>query len=182
MTSPTAAPQGKTEHDRVICEIEIAAPPERVFRALTDQQQLFTWWGKEPSVILNSFTMDARPGGKWDFRCVARPGADHGEVGEQLQKNLAQEFRAHGEVTELVPNRVVTWSWIANWHEHPEQRTLVRWELEPTKAGTRVRVTHSELANEPMARKDYAQGWLGVLKLLHEYVEQVLRRELGHEA
>ncbi len=40
------------EQDAVSQEIEIAAPPERVFRALTDPKQLFAWWGKEPSVEL----------------------------------------------------------------------------------------------------------------------------------
>src|SRR5262249_61652604 len=35
--------------DSVVCETDIAAPPERVFAALTDPQQLLLWWGKEPS-------------------------------------------------------------------------------------------------------------------------------------
>ena len=31
--------------DAVVLETEIAAPPERVFQALVDQKQLFTWGG-----------------------------------------------------------------------------------------------------------------------------------------
>ena len=34
----------KPDQDVVVTEIEIAASPERVFKALTDQKQLFTWW------------------------------------------------------------------------------------------------------------------------------------------
>src|SRR5438105_4787395 len=50
------------EQDELVVEVEIAVPPERVFQALTDAKQLFAWWGKEPSVELSVFEMDARPG------------------------------------------------------------------------------------------------------------------------
>ena len=168
MTDPKAAP----EADAVSCEIEIAAPPERVFQALTDPNQLFVWWGKEPTVELSVFEMNARPGGKWRFQCKPAPGAQHGAVGEQLKRNRAQEFEAHGEVLEYVPPKLLVWSWIANWHEQPTHPTVVRWELEPTKNGTRVRVTHSALAEEPIARKDYTSGWQGVLRLLQGFFQK----------
>ena len=166
------ASKATAEQDAVIVEVEIAAPPERVFQALTDAKQLFAWWGKEPSVELSVFEMDARPGGRWRFRCKPAPGADHGAVGEQLRRNDAQEFEAHGELLEYVPPRLLVWSWIANWHEHPAQPTVVRWDLTPTAKGTRVRVTHSALAHEPMARKDYSTGWSGVLRLLKGFLDQ----------
>lgn len=158
--------------DTVICETEIAAPPERVFVALTDPRQLFVWWGREPSVELSVFEMDARPGGRWRFRCRPVAGADRGAVGEQLRCNRMEEFEAHGEVLECVPPRLLVWSWIANWHEHPIEPTLVRWELSPTSRGTHVRVTHSGLAHEPIACRDYKQGWDGVLRLLQSFIEQ----------
>lgn len=162
---PTVAPQ----QDSVTAEIEIQVPPERVFSALTDPKQLFAWWGKEPSVELLEFEMDARPGGRWQFRCKPVRGARHGEVGEQLARNQAQEFEAHGEVLEYDPPRLLVWSWIANWHEHPDQPTLVRWELTPTSNGTRVQVTHSRLEQEPISRKDYDAGWQSVLQLLKNF-------------
>ncbi|HYA98091.1 MAG TPA: SRPBCC domain-containing protein [Methylomirabilota bacterium] len=166
MTAAKATP----EQDRVTCEIEIAASPERVFRALTDQKELFTWWGKEPSVTLSVFEMEGRKGGRWQFRCrPVKPGS-HGAVEEQLRRNRGgQEYVAHGEVLECEPPRLLVWSWIANWHEHPEQATTVRWELTPTAKGTRVRVTHSGLAQEAIARKDYGRGWQGVLQLLKNF-------------
>jgi len=161
----------RVEQDAVVTEIEIAAPPERVFRALTDQAQLFAWWGREPSVELFAFDMDARPGGRWRFRGRPAKGSDHGEVGEQLKRNKAAEFEAHGEVLECDPPRLLVWSWIANWHERPEETTIVKWELAPTSGGTRVRVTHSHLSQEPIARKDYAGGWQGVLRLLQQFFD-----------
>lgn len=167
MTTPDANP---TE-DAVNCEIEIKASPERVFEALTDPKQLFAWWGKEPSVKLMSFEMDARPGGRWGFRCKPVPGADHGAVGEQM-KNRGEDFVAHGEILECVPPRLLVWSWLANWHQHPTAPTVVRWDLTPTATGTRVRVTHSALKQEPIARKDYGSGWVGVLRLLQNHLQK----------
>ena len=158
-----------SHEDAVVCETEILAPPERVFQALSDPKQLFAWWGKEPSVQLEFFEMDPRPGGRWRFRCKPVPGADHGEVAEQLRRIGAQEFEAHGEVLEFQPPRLLVWSWMANWHEHPTRPTTVRWELTPTKNGTKVRMTHSGLAQEPISRKDYGSGWTGVLRLLKDF-------------
>ena len=160
------------EQDEVVVEVEIAAPPERVFQALTDAKQLFAWWGKEPSVELSVFEMDARPGGRWRFQCKPAAGAGHGAVGEQLRRNGSREFEAHGEVLEYVPPRLLVWSWVANWHEHPAHATTVRWDLTPTTKGTRVRVTHGGLTQEPISRKDYQSGWQGVLRLLIQFLEK----------
>ena len=158
------------QQDMIVAEIEIAAPPERVFQALTDPHQLFTWWGKEPTVELTLCEMDARPGGRWRFRWKPIAGKEGGPVLEQLRRNGADEYEAHGEVLEHDPPRLLVWSWIANWHEHPTNQTVVRWELTPTKDGTRVQVTHSRLSQEHLARKDYTGGWQGVLTLLRDYV------------
>ena len=157
--------------DSVVVELELSAPPERVFQALTDAKQLAKWWGAEPSIDLLKFDMQGRAGGKYIYECAAKPGADMGPVGEILKKNGADHFICHGEVLECVPPRLLVWSWVANWHEHPDQPTVVRWDLKPTVKGTLVRVTHSNLRNEPVSRKDYGQGWQGVLALLQGYFE-----------
>lgn len=162
--------QPDSNTDNVVVEVEIEAPPERVFEALTDPKQLFAWWSKEPSNELLAFEMHARPGGRWRFRGRPAAGADHGAVGEQLERNGAREFEASGEILEYVPPRLLVWGWIANWHEHPDHPTVVRWELAPNGAGTRVRVTHMGLTNEPISRKDYKSGWQGMLRLLQQFL------------
>jgi len=48
---------------------------------------------------------------------------------------------------------------------------MVRWELTATASGTHVKVTHSNLAGEDVARKDYAGGWPGVLEKLKKFAE-----------
>jgi uncharacterized protein YndB with AHSA1/START domain len=164
------------EQDSVVVETEIAAPPERVFQALVDQKQLFMWWGREPSVELTSFEMSPNQGGPWQFKCKPR-GGHHRDVVQQLESADVKEFEAHGEVLESVPPRLLVWSWIANYHERPDVRTIVKWELEPTATGTRVRVTHSGLADLPASRKDYGSGWVGVLALLRTFMGEVMH---GH--
>jgi uncharacterized protein YndB with AHSA1/START domain len=160
----------KPDQDTVISETEIAAPPERVFQALTDHKQLFTWWGSEPSVDLIKFDMDGRKGGKYYYECAPKPGSNMGPVADILKRNNAPTYICHGEVLEFDPPRLLVWSWIANWHENPNHATTVRWELIPTAKGTRVRVTHSGLRDEPISRKDYGQGWVGVLQLLQTFL------------
>ena len=167
MAEAKAAP----EQDKVVSEIEIAVPPERVFQAVVEQEQLHVWWGAEPSVELSVFEMEPRVGGRWHFECTPRPGHTHGEVGEQARRRGASAFMAHGEILELERPRLLAYTWAANWHADATRRTVVRWELEPTKTGTRVRVTHSGLAQEAVARKDYSGGWVGVLGLLRSYLE-----------
>jgi uncharacterized protein YndB with AHSA1/START domain len=164
------------EQDSVVVETEIAAPPERVFQALVDQKQLFIWWGREPSLELTSFEMSPRQGGTWQFKCKPRKG-QHEDIAKDLAKKGEQEFEAHGEVLESVPPRLLVWSWTANYHEKPEVRTVVKWELEPTATGTRVRVTHSGLADLPANREGYGSGWIGVLALLRGFAEEILH---GH--
>jgi uncharacterized protein YndB with AHSA1/START domain len=48
----------------------------------------------------------------------------------------------------------------------------VRWELFPESCGTRVKVTHSALSAEHVARKDYSGGWPGVLEQLKHFTEK----------
>ena len=119
------------------------------------------WWAASPAGAI--WEMDARLGGKWRYE-LAGPNRKAAVSG-------VGDFKAHGEITEFDPPRVLAYTWRGNWHEHPEQASTARWELSPTKTGTRVKVTHSGLANEPIVRKDYAGGWPGVLDKLRKHCE-----------
>jgi uncharacterized protein YndB with AHSA1/START domain len=50
-----------TEGD-ILAQVEVAAPPERVFRALTTEE-LTKWWGADELYRTTRFTMDPQPGG-----------------------------------------------------------------------------------------------------------------------
>ncbi len=106
--------------------------------------------------------MDARRGGRWRFSTSQT----------SMNINGISQFDCTGEIVEFDPPRVLAYTWIANWHDHPSQRTVVRWELADSKGGTLVRVTHSGLVDLPVARKDYSGGWPGVLNDLKKFVEK----------
>jgi uncharacterized protein YndB with AHSA1/START domain len=53
------------DHDTIEAEIFVAAPPERVFQALTDPSQMPRWWGQEGMYRITECKTDLRPGGKW---------------------------------------------------------------------------------------------------------------------
>jgi len=147
-------------NDAVITEIEIAAPPERVFQALTDRAQALQW-GSDEAFKTTFWEMDPRPGGKW--RSVSRElkGADP-----------EKDYDHHGEIIEFDPPRLLSYSWFANWHAIPAHRTEVRWQLSPTKTGTHLKVTHSGLALLPSACQAYSQGWPGLLQALKNFLDK----------
>jgi len=149
------------DEDAVVSEIEIAAPPQRVFQALIDPKQVMQWWTGEQCQI-ESFTMDARPGGRWTYDTRQ----------SKMSVNGVTKFHCDGEVLEFDPPRVLAYTWIANWHDKASERTVVRWELTPSAAGTRVKVTHSGLSQLPIARKDYSGGWPGVMAQLKQFLER----------
>ena len=51
--------------DTIVCEIDIAAPPERVFQAWIDPEQRLAWWGDDQTYRSTKLDSDLRVGGKW---------------------------------------------------------------------------------------------------------------------
>jgi len=148
------------DQDAVISEIEIAAPPERVFQALIDRDQALLW-GSNQAFEMTQFEIDPRPGGKWRFltRALQGPGA-------------GQTLEHHGEIIEIDPPRLLAYSWYASWHEDPAIRSDVRWELTPTKSGTYLKVIHSGLLPIPGACQGYSQGWPGLVQRIKNLIEK----------
>jgi uncharacterized protein YndB with AHSA1/START domain len=112
------------DHDAIISEIEIAAPPERVFRALTDSDQLMRWF-TDASCPVKCWQMDARLGGKYSYATEKSNSVVNG----------VSEFKCHGEILEFDPPRLLVYSWIANWHLDPQKKTIVRWDSRPPHPG-----------------------------------------------
>jgi uncharacterized protein YndB with AHSA1/START domain len=119
-------------------------------------------WFTDPSCPVKTWNMDARLGGKYNY--ATGKGT--------LVVNGVSEFKCHGEIVEIDPPRVLVYTWIANWHDDKERKTTVRWELETRSNGTHVKVTHSGLAQEAVARKDYSAGWPSVLEQLKAFAEK----------
>jgi len=129
-------------------QIEIAAPPEKVFRALTDPARLAKWWGAPDKYLTQNWQVDLRVGGRWS-----------GDVTEGGRVTGT----GHGEILELDPPRLLVWSWNTSWDE--SSGSTIRYELTPTATGTRVEVTHSGFAR-PEISENYRRGWPTVLKWL----------------
>jgi len=146
--------------DAVVSEIDIAAPPDRVFQALTTDSELKRWF-TSPECPAKVWEMDPRLGGR--YRYATEKGS--------IVVNGVSEFECRGEILEYDPPRALAYTWLANWHHDITHRTIVRWELTPTSTGTHVKVKHSGLVQEAVARKDYSGGWPGVVEMLKKFAE-----------
>ena len=134
----------------IVGEVELAAPPERVYAALTDPAELALWWSSEEAYRTFDWESDLRVGGKRS--CKA------------LNKVTGLMTTVKGEYLEIDPPRVLVFSWEPSWEKiHP---TVVRIELTPTAAGTRLLLTHSGWGEATQARSSHEQGWPVVLDWL----------------
>ncbi len=140
--------------DELMNEIEIAAPPEKVFQALVDPSQVTKWWGKTGMYRCTEFQSNLRPGGKWRNAGITGEGGAYEAVGEYLIVD---------------PPRLLVHTWMASWTG--DAKTTVRWELEPTKKGTLVRIRHSGLSARPELAKSYS-GWPTILGWLQASMER----------
>ena len=137
----------------VKAEIEIAAAPDRVFRALTDPAELAAFWGSDDMYRTFDWKIDLRPGGAWS--ALAR-GAD------------GTEMTVDGEYIEVDPPRLLVFTWRPSWDDYAV--TTVRYDLEPTATGTRLRVTHTGFVDRDMAAAGTGEGWKRVLEWLAEHL------------
>jgi uncharacterized protein YndB with AHSA1/START domain len=68
----------------LVFERTFDAPRERVWRALTDPEQVPHWWGKHGTTTIVE-EMDVRPGGKWRYVSRAADRDDVTFYGEYLE-------------------------------------------------------------------------------------------------
>jgi uncharacterized protein YndB with AHSA1/START domain len=112
----------------------VKAPPELVYRVLTEGEFLRRWWGPR-RLETTECDVDLRVGGKWRIVHRAPDGA---------------EFAFHGEFLELDPphRRVSTWV----YEGEVEAAATETFELDAIDGGTllRSRVVHDSLANRDM--------------------------------
>jgi uncharacterized protein YndB with AHSA1/START domain len=141
--------------DVVNAEMFIAAPPDRVFQAITDPRQLLQWWGQKEMYRTTIFETDVRVHGKWVSSGIGVKG-DSFEVG--------------GEYLEVDPPSVLVYTWLASWTNN--LTTTVRWELSPSQGGTLVKVRHSGFAGNTESAKSHGEGWQRVLGWVQAFVEK----------
>ena len=149
-----ATSQISPDGDAIVCEVQIAAPPERVFQALVDPTEVLKWWGQPGIYRCMEFESDLRVGGHW--RSAGVGGRD-------------DKFEAFGEYLEIDRPRLLAYTWNASWTG--DFKTTLRWELQKTKEGTLVRLRHSGFAGKQDASRNY-QGWPRMLGWLQALIER----------
>ena len=144
-----------TMNDTIVVEIDISAPPERVFQAWTDPQQRLAWWGDDAMYRGTKMESDLRVGGKW--RTEGR-------------KSDGTTFAVWGEYTRIEPPRALGFTWNHNWGESKLPETKVLIELTATSSGTHLALTHSGFV-DATERDDHNKGWQRVLAWLQSYLQ-----------
>ena len=156
------------DQNAVVSEIEIAAPAERVFQAISDPGQLSQWWGERGLYRITERTSDLRVGGKWSAVGVGTDG---------------KSFRVEGEYLEVDPPRRLVHTWTASYMG--SLHTTVYFDLEaqavhglhpsgPKKAGTGtlVKLRHQGFATAPQQAVSHGEGWKRVFGWLAAYIER----------
>jgi uncharacterized protein YndB with AHSA1/START domain len=136
-----------TEALTVVVEREIAHPPEKIWRALTQPHLIAEWLMKN------------------DFRPVVGHRFNlHGDWGGVLDC----------EVLTLEPNRTLSYTWdFAHDDDAYRVKSVVTFTLTPTRTGTHLRVEQSGF--RPHQRQAYGGAKVGWSKFLAN-LEQVLAR------
>jgi uncharacterized protein YndB with AHSA1/START domain len=129
----------------ILANVEIAAPPERVFRALASEE-LTRWWGSADLYRVTKWTGEVRVGGAWRSEGV---GAD------------GKPFSVGGEFLEVDPPRKLVQTWRAEWDGGA--LTTITYRLEPIAIGTRVTLRHEGFVGRPESCDAHSNGWERVL-------------------
>ena len=137
--------------DEISQSVDIAAPIERVWAALTQADQIAQWFG-------DSATVDFRVGGKMKF------GWSHYD-----------DAVAHAVIERIEPTTAFAYRW---WMASDDEAsaTLVTFTLSNNGDTTKVTVVESRLASLPLeaAKKiieENSEGWIEELDELLTYVE-----------
>ena len=137
--------------DRIERTVEIAHPPTKVWAALTTAEALGTWFG-------NAANIDLRPGGAAEMTWTSGDKAS-------MRIERVEEPKVFG----------FTWG-IYGLPDTDPRHTYVEFTLEPTGAGTRLKVVESGFAQLPddSYRKAFGantDGWAHELGELLEYLD-----------
>ena len=136
-----------------IIERTYNAPVEKVWKAITDKEQMKQWY------------FDIA-----EFKPV--PGFEFQFYGESPE---GDKFLHLCKITEVIPNKKLSYSWR---YEKYEGSSVVSFELFAEGSSTRVKLTHEGIhtfkGHKNLAKESFAEGWTYILgTALKEFVEKV---------
>jgi len=123
----------------ILATVEIAAPPERVFAAISSSE-IVKWWVRPGVFDTREWSGDVRVGGRWRTTGVAR----------------GEPYALEGEYLEVDPPRKL----VHTWHRPgaPGAPSTVTYLLEPIAGGTLVTLRHTGIASREQ-NASVSQGW-----------------------
>jgi uncharacterized protein YndB with AHSA1/START domain len=130
----------------ILATVEIAAARDRVFRALTDPQEVVRWWGSPDTYRTTEWKADLREGGSFRASGLGADGVAFSVVGEYVVIDP--------------PNKLVH-TWKADWDGG--RVTTVSIVLDSIATGTRVTLRHDGFAGHAESCSSHASGWEQVL-------------------
>ncbi|HEX6703849.1 MAG TPA: SRPBCC domain-containing protein [Albitalea sp.] len=152
----TEAPRVEVAGLAITGELWLAAPPARVFRALTTPELLEAWWGDAEVYTTHDWQLRAEVGTSWRCEVRLRNGRRH---------------HIDGRVLEVVPERRLRLSWRPSWDASP--LTEVRFELEAQRGGTLLALHHGGFRPDFTGLETHRVGWPWVLAWLQASVARV---------
>lgn len=134
----------------VVKELTIDAPISKVWKALTEKEQIAKW-------LMPSDNFELKVGTTFNM----------------LGTSKGVEYPHICTITEIIPEKKLSYTWAV---KDKLSDTLVTYELEELNGKTKLTLTHSgwdkvTLAAEGAFRDDYTNGWNQVLPGLKNYVE-----------
>jgi uncharacterized protein YndB with AHSA1/START domain len=123
--------------------VDIKAPAEKVYSALTEQTGLASWWTNETT---------------------AKP-----EVGFVIVFKFGGAHFTSMKVTKLVQNKLVCWDCVEGDKEWVG--TKIQFELDENNGTTNLTFTHTGWASETLFLGICSFHWAGYMKSLRDYCE-----------
>ena len=137
----------------ILASVDIAVPPERVFAALTDGNEIARWWGAPDLYTTDRWVADLRVGGRWRADGTGRDG---------------KPFFVEGEFLEIdAPHRIVQ-TWEPGWTLG--LKTTITYQLTVIAGGTRLVVRQEGFKGKPDSCQGHSEGWVRVLGWLVSFV------------
>jgi uncharacterized protein YndB with AHSA1/START domain len=138
---------------QILASVEIAAPPERVFRALASEE-IVNWWVRPGVFDTREWAGEVRVGGRWEASGIGG----------------GRPYTLEGAFREVEP----PWKLAHTWYPSGAQAaaTTVTYLVEPSDAGTRITLRHSGFGSREVC-SNTCIGWETSFERLAELLAEL---------